>query len=532
MRVLITILFLLAVLPLAAQQQDLYIAPGTRIQVGTGEVMSIYGNVVNEGAFGTSDNAVVNFFGKAWNNGNGASLPDNSQNGFSGSGGLFRFSGNNPLYGNLGAQQVYGGYSIVSRLGATFPNFEVDNRLGILLSDLSDLKVRNNLNFSTGHLFLNGWNLVVGEGKPGTITGYSEQSFVVTGTSIAGGFLYRERVDGSAGKIVFPIGTSLSTYAPAVIEYDGTADDFRARVFDSVYQYAISGIANKLDFTNKTWNIAKTRTDAAEAKLTLQHMDADEGRDYAAFRSASYVTRFVNNAWDYVENPGSLPVAGNITTTHTLKNATMHLRVLKDGLTNNEYFTKASVLYGPYAPAVFIYFNAWRLNENFAQLEWSVSRELNNDHFEIERRYDKDTDFTKAGEVRSIAPNGNTNIRTDYRYADPNRYDGWTYYRIRAVSKNDRISYSDIKAVPPFLRVDVWPNPNKGQFQVRIRGEQTEVFMQIVNSMGQLVEQYEVKGEATINVNGLAKGTYLLVFYDQQTKRLVRTHKVIVIDRQ
>jgi hypothetical protein len=488
--------------------------------------------MVNNGVFGTNDNAVINFFGKAWNNGMGATLPDGSQSGFAAKGGLFRFSGNNPLYGNLGAQQVFGGYSIATRLGATFPNLDVNNGLGVMMADLSDMKVRNNLNFSNGHLFLNGWNLVVGDGTPGVITGYSERSFVITGTSIAGGFLYREQVSAAVGQVVFPIGTSISTYAPALIEITGAADDVRARVFDSVYQYAISGIANKLDFANKTWNIAKTRPDAAETRLTLQHMDADEGRDYAAYRAASYVTRFRDNNWDYVENPGSLPVAGTITTTNTLRNATMHLRILKDGITTNEYFTKASVLYGPYAPAVFILFNAYRLNESFAQLDWGVSRELNNDHFEIERRLENETDFTTVGQVPSMAPNGNTNLRLDYKYADANGYDDWSYYRIKAVSKNGRVSYSEIKAVPPFLRVDVWPNPSYGQFEVRVRGQQTDLLMQIVNGMGQLVEQYNIQGETTIKVNHLAKGTYLLVFYDKASRRLVRTFKVVVIERR
>ena len=528
---LITIsLLILAALPLAAQQ-GVYIAPGTRVQIAPGETMGIYGNMVNNGVLGSGDKAVVQFYGKTWNNGNGATLPDESVSGFNGKGGIFRFSGNNPLYGNLGAQQLYGGYSVVTHTGATFPNLEVNNRLGILLSDLSDLKVRNNLNFSTGHLFLNGWNLVVGDGNPGTITGYSEQSFVVTGTTIAGGFLYREQIGGASGKVVFPIGTSPATYAPAAVEFAGTADDFRARVFDSVYQFAISGLVNKLDFTNKTWNVARGKNSNAETKLTLQHMDADEGRDYSAFRATSYVTRFLNNTWDYLDPPESLPMPGNLTTTNTLKNATMHFRLFRDGLSNNESFTNASVLDGPYAPAAFIYFNAWRLSENFAQLEWSVSRELNNDHFEIERRFDKDTGFTKVGEMPSQAPNGNSNIRLDYRYPDPNSYDGWTYYRIKAVSKNGRVSYSEIKAVPPFLRVDVWPNPNKGQFQVRIRGERTELIMQIVNTAGQVLNQYMVKGEATIRVTGLAKGTYILAFFDQTTNRLMRTHKVIVIDR-
>lgn len=511
-------------------QQGLYIAPGTRLQVTGSEVVSIFGNVSNNGAFGSSNVAVINFFGKTWNNGNGATLPDESADGFSGKGGLFRFSGDNPLYGNLGAQQLFGGYSVVTRTGATFPNFEVNNRLGILLSDLSDVKVRNNLHFTTGHIFLNGWNLVVGDRHPGTITGYSEQTFVVTGTNIAGGFLYREQVNAAAGKVVFPVGTSPSAYAPAAIEFGGAADDFKVRAFDSVYQFAISGPANRLDFTNKTWNIAREQNLAGEAKITLQHMDAEEGPDYADYRSSSYLSRYINNAWDYLETPENFPLPGNLTTTNTLRNATMHYRVFA-GINSNEYFAKSSVVYGPYAPAVFIDFNAWRVSANFAQLEWYVSRELNNDHFEIERRFDRDTGFTKVGELPSQAPDGNSNIRLDYRYTDANNYEGWTYYRIRAVAKNGRESYSRVKAVPPFLTVDVWPNPNRGQFNVRVRGEQTDMIMQVVNMAGQVMNQYAIRGEANIRVEGLAKGTYLLVFYDRHSSRLMYTRKVIVIDR-
>lgn len=520
------------ILPLSIfAQQGLYIAPGARLQVTGNEVLSIFGNVSNNGAFGSSKVAVINFYGKTWNNGNGATFPDESTDGFSGKGGLFRFSENNPLYGNLGAQQLFGGYSVVTRSGATFPNFEVNNRLGILLSDLSDMKVRNNLHFTTGHIFLNGWNLVVGDRQPGSITGYSELAFVVTGSNIAGGFLYREQLNTAAGKVVFPIGTSPSGYSPAAIEFSGAADDFKVRVFDSVYQFAISGQANKLDFTNKTWNISREHNAGGEAKITLQHMNADEGPDYASFRGSSYLSRYINNAWDYLETPENFPLPGNLTTTNTLKNATMHYRVFAEGISSNEYFAKSSVVYGPYAPAVFIDLNAWRLSEYFAQLEWAVSRELNNDHYEIERRFDKDTAFTKTGEVRSVVPSGTTNARQDYRYADANNYEGWTYYRIRAVSKNGRESYSRIKAVPPFLRIEVWPNPSRGHFNVRVRGEHTDMIMQIVNMTGQVVNQYSIQGEGDLHVRGLAKGTYLLVFYDRKTNRFMRTHKVVVMDR-
>ncbi len=230
--------------------------------------------------------------------------------------------------------------------------------------------------------------------------------------------------------------------------------------------------------------------------------------------------------------PDAFPTAGNITTSGSLRNATMHVRRFNNGIRNNEYFTKASILYGPYAPAVFIVFNAYRINESLVQLEWSVAREQNNEKFIIERRLDKDTGFVKVGEVFTMAPNGNTATRLDYRYVDPNGHDGWSYYRIRAVARNGRESVTEIREVPPYLRLEVFPNPSFGDFQVRVRGVQSNLLMQIVSSIGQVMNQYSIEGERTIYVNDLAKGTYVLVFYDRATGKLVRTFKIVVLERK
>lgn len=511
-------------------QDTVSIPSSLKIGVLTGDPVTIYSNVVNEGSIFTSANAVVNFYGKLWINGSNASLLDESVDGLSGKGGVFRFLGNNPRYGNIGIQSVFGGYNAAGRTGASFPNLEIDNTLGVLLTDLSDLKIRSNLNFVNGHIFLNGWNLVVGNKKPGTITGYSDKSFVVTGPDIAGGFLYREQLSAAAGDVVFPVGTSIAFYEPASVKFTGTADDFRVRVFDSVYQHATSGPANRKEFTNKTWNIGHGN-ELKSTDLTLQHLDADEGADYSAFRSMGYVSRFENNKWDYVDNPENLPVAGTLTTGGPLRNATMQTRRFSDGFGQNEYFAKASVIYGPYSPANYLVFNAWRLSKYFAQLEWSTIRELNNNYFEIERRYDKDTAFVKVGMIPTMAPGGTTTLRFDYRHADPNQYGGWTYYRIKSVSKNGRSSYSEIKAVPPFLDVNIWPNPNRGQFQIRVQGNTGPVLVQIMNIVGQISHQYELNSQASVTVNNLSKGTYILVFYDKATHRLMRTEKVMVLDR-
>lgn len=530
MKYILTI-FMSCLLGIAASAQDTVFVPAvSTIGVLTGDPVSIYSNVVNEGAIVTRPNSVINFYGKFWNNVAGSRLLDESIDGLSGTGGLFRFVGNNPRYSNTGMQSIYGGYSAAGKTGVTFPNLEIDNSLGVRIADLSDLKIRHGLSFKNGHLFLNGWNLVVGDKQPGTISGYSDKSFIVTGPDIAGGFLYREQVSSASGEVVFPVGTSIATYAPASVKFAGTVEDFRVRVFDSVYQYATTGPSNRKDFTNKTWNVGHG-AQAASTDITLQHMDAEEGAEYINYRSNSYISRFANNAWDYIDNPEYLPVAGALTSGAALRNATMQTRRFSDGITQNEYFAKASVIYGPYSPAIFLYFNAWRLSRYFAQLEWTTTRELNNARFEIERRYDTDTGFVKVGTLSSLAHNGNSTSKIDYRYPDPNQYPGWSYYRIKSVSKNGRSSYSEIKAVPPFLEVNIWPNPNRGEFQLRVQGNTGPVIVQITNMMGQVLHQYELNGQATVAVKNLSKGTYIVVFYDKGTHRLMRSEKVIVIDR-
>lgn len=515
----------------AASAQDTVFVPAvSRVGVLTGDPVSIYSNVVNEGAILTNPNAVVNFYGKYWYNVVGSALLDESVDGVSGTGGVFRFLGNNPRYNNIGIQSIFGGYNVAGKSGTTFPNLEIDNPLGVLLADLSDLKVRHNLHLVNGHLFLNGWNLVVGNNRPGTITGYSDKSFIITGPAINGGFVYREQVSAADGDVVFPVGTNIASYSPAQLKFSGTVEDFRVRVFDSVYQYATSGPANRKDFTNKTWNIGHG-SQLVSTDLTLQHMNADEGQDFSSFRSNSYVSRYDNSAWDFIDNPDYLPVAGALTSGAALRTSTMQMRRFSDGFGPNEYFAKASVIYGPYSPAIYLHFNAWRLSKYFAQLEWTTTRELNNSVFEIERRYDQDTGFVKVGTVPTMAANGNSTFKIDYKHADPNQYGGWTYYRIKSVSKNGRTSYSEVKAVPPFLEVNIWPNPNRGQFQLRVQGNTGAVLVQITNILGQVMHQYELVSQGTVYVNDLSKGTYLVVFYDKATHRLMRTEKVIVIDR-
>ena len=485
--------------------------------------VAFFGDVTNDGLLGSDKASILYFLGKQWTNGYAALLNDESATGMTGIGGTFRFAATN------GQQTVAGGYNVASKTGASFPNFEVANPNGVLLADLNDLKVRNTLNFANGHVFLNGWNLMVGTNNPGDITGFNDERFVVTGTGTNGGFLYRSKLTNTAGPVVFPVGTTATNYAPAGIVYEGAADDFKARVFDSVYQYAVSGTTINDSVVYKTWNVGQDNAGAGAVTLTLQHLDTEEGIDYIPNRNKSYITRFTGGNWELRTGFNDNMGAGTLTGVPMVNPTTMHARTFAEGMGMNSYYTKfTSVAF--YLPADIIHFNAYRVTYSLVDLVWTTSRETNNAVFEIERMYDNETEFTKIATVNTKAPGGNSTTRLDYFYEDNNSYDGWTYYRIKVVSISGRYLYTDVREVGPLIKVTVYPNPNFGDFKVDIRGIKVPLIMQIFDTWGQVVRTQEIVNNGQVHITDMPKGTYFLKLTYKETKKEAYVCKVIVID--
>jgi hypothetical protein len=501
-------------------QQGMYIPAGDTVWVPGNATVGLFSDMINHGTLGSGSNSLFYFFSQRWTNGNGSTLPDESADGVSGAGGTFVFNGTSQ-------QKVFGGYSFITRTGPGFPNLEINNPSGLLLDDLSDLKIRNNLHFGNGHIYLNGWNLQVGEKSPGTITGYSDRRFVVTGNSIAGGSLYRAAISNAAGKVVFPVGTDDNGYEPAAVLLTGAPDMIGARVYDSVYTVAAGGVPYPDYYVNKTWNIRRVNNTGGETDVILQHMDADELPVYAASRDSSFITRFVSGVWDNVTTLPAKPLAGTLTTSPMTAPATMHLRHFSV-LGNNEFFTKTSWRRSS-KPAMFLDFEAYRVAPLPVQLNWITSKEIYNALFEVERRYENEAAFSKVAVVFTKAVNGNSSVPLSYSTQDLNGYDDWTYYRIKAVGKNGKAAYSEVRAVPPFVQINIYPNPNNGKFSISLRGIRREMQVDLRDIWGQSTHRYSVKTDTDINVSGVPSGTYFLVIYYKDTMTVAYTCKVVVL---
>ncbi|NIG53430.1 T9SS type A sorting domain-containing protein [Chitinophaga sp. Cy-1792] len=521
-------ILLLGMIRSAQAQLGVYIPSGDSVWLYNNTQVGIFSNMTNDGVLGSGPGSTFYILGKRWMNGSSASLPDESKNGRSGVGGNFLFSSLNPILGDVGQQIIYGNYSVATRTGTSFPNMEVNNGKGILLDDLSDLKIRNKLHFTSGKIYLNGWNLLIGETDAGDITGYSDSRYVVTGNTFAGGFLYRVNVKTAANKVVFPIGSDDKSYNPGAVLLDGGATDgFGMRAFDSAYIIAIGGGVIKDSFVNKTWNIQRMDNTGGKATVILQHMDVAEQPRYKLNKDSSYITRFGITGWDKLNVTPAKALPGTLTTTTMLQPATMHMRVFTD-LGSNTYFSKR-ILNVKVDPAIFLLFEAFRTSPSMAQLNWTTSREVNNLQFEVERRYANEEAFKTIAVVGTKAPNGNSTTPLSYTYNDPNNYDDDTYYRIKVIGKDGTVIYSEIRIVPPIFTIQVYPNPNHGNFHVKIRGLNDEMFLQLYDTWGQMLRQYTVKRDADIEFTHMPSGVYYLTLFNKQTQKKVYTTKVVVV---
>jgi hypothetical protein len=91
-----------------------------------------------------------------------------------------------------------------------------------------------------------------------------------------------------------------------------------------------------------------------------------------------------------------------------------------------------------------------------ALLKWITSNEINNSYFEIERSRDAKI-FESLGSVNSA---GSGNSPTEYKFLDQNSIHGISYYRIKQVDFDGKISYSTIRSINfNNYIIHVYPNP-------------------------------------------------------------------------
>ncbi len=499
----------------------------------SGDTATIFSNVINQGQLGTGKGAVVNFRAKQWENDPLSLITDESNggNGITGQGGMIRFiASDTSIPGFYTQQLLIGGYNAATRLGPAFSNFSVVNPYGVKLYNAST-KIRRLLNFSSGHLYADENILVVGDGNPGTITGYDENRFVVTGTSVTGGFLLREKISQANTWVTFPVGTADGLYTPAALQTgSGVPDDFYARVFDSVKTNVNGGQGMAAQSVNKTWQIGKLLAPGLDqVDLILQHRTADEGAVFSANRQNAYISQYLGSTWD-TGYPQLTPGAATLTTGSPVAGSGTNTRSFNSTIAAAAYFTKLTGKGDTSLYKTRLWFSAYRTDYRHVWVYWTTNPEINQKYFVVQRRLSNETVFSNRDTVDSRALNGASFVYLNYGITDFNNYAGVSFYRLLSVAYNGDTSYSNIVAVgghPDSYGIVLWPNPSDGHFNIGISATGVVKTIVIYNDIGQRMMIEEVNNRGLIQLFLRTPGAYMVSFisYDGH---VLETQKLII----
>ncbi|CAL1520427.1 hypothetical protein MMC2321_04192 [Chitinophaga sp. MM2321] len=516
-------------------QSATWLHPNGNIAVFGADTIAVFGDMINEGNILSPTGSVVNFYGLRWRNTSHAVIRDESADGYSAGGGLFRFLQPNPAV----YQYISGGFSAVMNEGPSFPNISIENSPGVVLDDLSDLKIVNMLDLRKGYLFLNGWNLVMGHHTAGDIRNYSSRNFIVTGTTTGSGSLYRNNISASDKEVVFPVGTKPSSFTPAIIENRGASADFRVGVSDSTYQHLTTGDNLYLTSINKTWQIAISQPDAA-INLTLVHGFGDEGPAYEANRNTSYIARFIDTAWDVAARRAAPKSPSPYTTGVTDHQSTYEVRSFQH-LTATNYFTSlvAETVNSP-GKTTLAFFEAYRsqTNEDSVLLRWIMSREYFCLGFTIERKFAGGATFDSVGFVKSSAPGGISFYPTGYDAVDLPANESFIFYRLKVSMSDGTFFYSPIRIVKgKNIRADiaVWPNPVRGGvIHIYYGASQHVKALSLMDVPGRRIlwqefgQPLQTRNYYELNIPaGLARGTYFLQFLGEDGT-IIHVEKILL----
>lgn len=171
--------------------------------------------------------------------------------------------------------------------------------------------------------------------------------------------------------------------------------------------------------------------------------------------------------------------------------------------------------------ASLIIFNAELIKTGVVNLNWSITPEINNDYFTVERS-DNGLDWIKRKTIKS---KGNSSATVNYQ-DEENIFFGIFYYRLKQTDLNGNSSYSKVIMIEnKEVGITVYPNPaNK---EVTLSGDIEKLHIYLTDLHGRRInikpslQQYK----AVFNISNLAAGIY---FINYNSASISGSKKVIV----
>jgi hypothetical protein len=332
-----------------------------------------------------------------------------------------------------------------------------------------------------------------------------------------------------AGKKIFPVGISGSSYTPIIVENALTSDNFSVYVGNKRYTAGTSGNVTTQHAVDRTWFVEEAVVGGSDVTLTVQWNASDELEDLnkpgSAFsRLNCFISHYTGGAWDSGTQTGATASGSGPYT------------ISRSGITS---FSPFSVEDPQALPITLIDFTA-KAEGKKVRLDWETGSEENNDFFTVERSLDGktfDKVFTKKGA-------GNSKVNQFYFGYDNKPYTGISYYRLKQTDFDGKFAYSDIVSVKVVgeqmaseINVNVYPNPVTSQLiHVDLKAQNTATYtMRIINEIGQQIftDTYDAlvgNNSYEIHLPNVVPGMYVLEI--KNDKDIVVEHVKIAIESQ
>lgn len=263
--------------------------------------------VINSGSVVVANDVISNG-GTITNNGEITILGDVTNN----SGTLMDASSGTVTFSGSSAQEITGTAS-----STFYGTININNSNGVALTATNtgaDQSISGTLNFTSGKLTLNGFNLSIGTTNP---TGVDASKYIVTNG--VGSVKRSVPADGSTS-VTFPIGNS--AYNPITFQNSatGTTDNYAVRVSDS----KPVNFAGTAHIVNRSWIVGEDTPDGSDLTVTTQWNAGEELADFDRVSSTVGTTSNNGTTVDWGSNSsasGSGPYANTtsgITSTGTL----------------------------------------------------------------------------------------------------------------------------------------------------------------------------------------------------------------------
>lgn len=195
-------------------------------------------------------------------------------------------------------------------------------------------------------------------------------------------------------------------------------------------------------------------------------------------------------------------------------NATFDANYVEFSVDNFSEFWLHGSQNGTALPVGLLDFKAKDIGNNFIQLNWTTTDEVNSSHFDLFRRVGEKDSYELVHTQESSKSGNSVN---DYEYIDEISTNTSTniYYKLRQVDLNGDENYSSViviqKKPDEDKVISLHPNPAQNNFSIGIENYIPKFHYQIYDLTGKIIVEGTTRSNENIEVKQLNSGSYMIL---------------------